>query len=88
MTFYRSNRFYVVNPSLLPIPIELQPRRRTEMIHAILVDIFEHVDFVQVSDEADALEIRAPSLSQLLLTTMNVILQLKAKKLEGLVAIQ
>jgi len=88
MAFYRSNRVYVVNPSLIPIPIELHPRRKTEMIHTMLTDIFQHIEFVTVSDDADALEIRAPSLSQLLLTTMNVVLLLKAKKLEGLVSIQ
>jgi len=87
MAFYRSNRVYVVNPSLIPIPVEVQSRQKSEVIQEMLKEVFEHFEYVSICEDSDALEIRAPSLSELLLTAMKVVLQLKAKKLEGLVSI-
>ena len=65
-----------------PLPCEMQYHPKTTLIHKLLEKHFHNTPYVSVSSENNALRISAPSLYQLLITSMKVKAILKAEGIE------
>ena len=65
-----------------PLPCEMQYHPKTVLIHNLLQDRFQDTPFVTVSLESNALRISAPTLHQLLITSMKVKAILRAEGIE------
>ena len=61
---------------------EMQQHPKTEVVHQLLKEHFSHLSYVTVSSERNALYIAAPSLNDLLFTSMKVKAILRAHGLE------